>query len=196
LLLSQCYANMGGHRKAADLLEKLATTEEKGAQLLYARELRLANDIEKARQAVQEMLGTTAAPGWGARNVDVLLEDVSLLEEEKKFDKAALKANDLVRRLLPAITRDNALKDKYFEAYYHVVYSIVKHSQNLTDAAQRNKAIRQAAGQTVELDRKWPNFGGDASAKRFNDLLSKEADLKDAVERLKANDKSPEVPRQ
>jgi hypothetical protein len=189
LLLAQCYANMGRHRKAADLLEKAATATEKGAQLLYARELRLAKDLEKARQVVNGILGTAATPGWGARNVAALLEDVSLIEDEGNYDKAALKANDIVRRLLPSVTRDNALKEKYFEAYYHVVYSFVKYGQGQADSTLREKSLRRAAIQAVELEKKWPDFGGDVSAKRFNDLMSKEADFKEIVDRLKANEK-------
>jgi hypothetical protein len=189
LLLAQCFANMDRHQKAADLLDKVATPAEKGAQLLYARELRLAKNVEKAREVVNDMLGTAKAPGWGARNIEVLLEDVSLMEDEGKYDKAALKANDIVRKLLPNVTRDNALKEKYFEAYYHVVYSFVKYGENLTDAGQKDKALRRAAVQALELDKKWPNYGGDTSAKRFNELLSKDAAFKEIVDRLKANDK-------
>jgi hypothetical protein len=189
LLLAQCYANMGGHRKAADLLEKVATPAEKGAHLLYARELRLAQDLEKARQTVNQILGTATAPGWGARNVDALLEDVALTEDEGKYDKAALKANDIVRKLLPSVMRDNALKEKYLEAYYHVVYSFVKFGQAQSDASQKEKALRRAALQTVELEKKWPNYGGDSSARRFSDLLSKESDFKEVVERIKSSEK-------
>jgi hypothetical protein len=189
LLLAQCYSNMNQHAKAAALLVKVASPAEKGAQLLYARELRLAKDLEKARQALAELLGTPKSPGWGARNVDVLLEDVSLMEDEGKYDKAALKANDIVRRLLPNVTHDNALKEKYFEAYYHVVYAFVKHGQGQSNPAMKEKALRQAAFQAIELDKKWPNYGGDASAKRFNDLLSAEPEFKAVVERLKASDK-------
>lgn len=189
LQLAQCYANMNQHAKAAALLEKVATATERGAQILYARELRLAKDLEKARQMMSEILGTPKSPAWGARNVDALLEDVSLMEDEGKYDRAALKANDIVRRLLPNVTRDNALKEKYFEAYYHVVFAFVKHGQGLSDPSQKEKALRQAAFQAIELDKKWPNYGGDASAKRFNDLLSAEPEFKQVVERLKANDK-------
>jgi outer membrane protein assembly factor BamD (BamD/ComL family) len=189
LLLAQCYANMNQHAKAAALLEKVATPAEKSAQFLYARELRLAKDLEKARQVVGEILGTAKAPGWGARNVDALIEEVALTEDEGNFDKAALKANDIVRRLLPNITRDNALKEKYFEAYYHVVYAFVKYAQSLSDPAMKEKSLRQAAFQAIELDKKWPNYGGEASAKRFNELFAAEPEFKELVERLKANDK-------
>jgi tetratricopeptide (TPR) repeat protein len=188
LLLARCYANMDQHRRAADLLEKVATPAEKGAQLLYARELRLAKEPEKARPVVNEILGTPSAPGWGTRNVEALLEDVALTEDEGKYDKAALKANDIVRRLLPSVTRDNALKEKYLEAYYHVVYCLVKDGQARTDPALKQKALQRAAGQTLELNKKWPNFGGGASSRRFTDLLDREPDFKQTVERLKVNE--------
>ncbi len=195
LLLAQCYANMGGHRKAAELLEKVAaggkssTPEEKGVQLLYARELRQAKDLGKARQVLDGILGTPKSPGWGARVTDALLEDVALTEDEGYYARAAVKANDIVRRLLPSVGKDNALKEKYFEAYYHVVYSFVKHGQGLSDAAAKGKALHTAAVQTVELEKKWPNYGGDASARRFTDLLGKEPEYKEAVDRLKASEK-------
>jgi hypothetical protein len=135
------------------------------------------------------VLGTATAPGWGARNVDALLEEVALLEDESKFDVAALKANDIVRRLVPHVTRDNSLKEKYFEAYYHVVYSFVKHAQSLVDPERREKELRKAAAQAVDLENKWPNFGGDASAKRFNALFRSEPDFKGMVDRLKTSEK-------
>jgi hypothetical protein len=189
LLLARCYSNMDRHDRAAELLEKVASANEKGAQLLYVRELRLNLELEKARRVLSDILGTANAPGWGARNVDALLEDVALMEEEHQYDKAAVKANDIVRRLLPQVTRDNAMKDKFLEAYFHVVYCFVKYGQGLTDPARREKELRRAAAQTVELDKKWPNYGGDASAKRFNELFRKEPDFKQLVDQLKASDK-------
>ncbi len=195
LLLAQCYANMENHRRAAELLERAAasgkggTPEEKGTQLLYARELRLGKELAKAGKVLADIVGTPKAPGWGARNVDALLEEVALLEDQGHYNRAALKANDVVRRLLPAVTRDNALKEKYFEAYYHVVFALVEQGKGLKDRAQREKALRQAAVQTVELTKKWPDYGGDASARRFSDLLNKESDFKAAVERVKAGNK-------
>jgi hypothetical protein len=189
LLLAQCYANMDRHRKAAELLEKVATPNEKGAQLLYARELRLDSNLEKARLVLDSIIGNKSAPGWGARNAEVLLEDVALLEDEKKYEQAALKANEIVRKLLPSVQKDNALKEKYFEAYYHVVFSFVKYGQGQSDPAVKDKALKRAAAQTVDLDQKWPNYGGDASSRRFNELLSREADFKVMVEQLKAKNK-------
>jgi outer membrane protein assembly factor BamD (BamD/ComL family) len=189
LLLARCYSNMERHDRAAELLEKVASANEKGAQLLYARELRLNLELEKARRVLSDILGTANAPGWGARSVDALLEDVALMEEEHQYDKAAVKANDIVRRLLPQVTRDNAMKDKFLEAYFHVVYSFVKHGQSLNDPARRDKELRRAAAQAAELDRKWPNYGGDASAKRFNDFFRKEPGFKQLVDQLKASEK-------
>lgn len=183
MLLAQCYGNMGEHKKAAGLLEPIATPTEKGAQLLYARELRQAKEVDKARRLVDEI---TKGAGWGARNIDALLEDVALLEEEGKYGPAAIKADKLVKQMLPNITKDNNIKEKYFEAYFHVVYSFVKHGQAQPDSAKKDENLKRAALQTIDLEKKWPNFGGDASAKRFNDLLNKEADFKAAVEQLKS----------
>jgi hypothetical protein len=189
LLLAQCYSNMDRHDRAAQLLEKVATPTEKGAQLLYARELRLDKDYEKSRKVMDEVLGTPKAPGWGARSADALLEDVSLLEDEGKYDRAAIKANDVLKRLSSQVTRDNSLKEKFFEAYFHVVYCLVKHGQASNDPARRDKELRRAAAQAVELDKKWPNFGGENSAKRFHELFRREPDFKALVDQLKSAEK-------
>ena len=35
----------------------------------------------------------------------------------------------------------------------------------------------------------WPNYGGDASAKRFGELLSKDVEFREIVDQLKAANK-------
>jgi hypothetical protein len=184
VLLAQCYSNLGEHKRAAELLEQV---DDKGPRLLYARELRLGKDPGKAREVLKEILGTRDKPGWGARNVDVLLEEVALLEEEGKYGAAAAKADRLVKQLLPHVHKDNAQKERYFEAYYHVVYCLLKFGQNVADKGKKDEALRRAAVQTAELERKWPGFGPDASGRRFTELLARESDLKEAYERVKAS---------
>jgi hypothetical protein len=186
VLLAQCYSNLGDHKRAAELLEKAGGN---GPQLLYARELRLGSETDKARQALNGILGSRDKPGWGARNVDVQLEDVALLEQEGKYGAAAIKADRLVKQLLPHVNKDNAQKERYFEAYYHVVYCLLKYGQAATDKGKKDEAIRRAAAQTAELEKKWPGFGPDASGRRFSDLLAKESDLKEAYEQAKAHAK-------
>jgi hypothetical protein len=183
MLLAECYANMGEHKKAAGLMKGL---DEKGPQLLYARNLRMDKDVAGARAALDQILGTPAKPGWGAKNVDALVEDVALLEEEGKFGAGALKADRIVKQLLPQVTRDPRLKEKYLEAYYHVVYCFFKYGQGQTDQAKKATALGRAARQAAELETKWPDFGSEASARRFRELMEKEPDFKAQYEQERA----------
>jgi hypothetical protein len=119
----------------------------------------------------------------------VLLEDVALLEDEKKYELAAQKANEIVRKLMPSVQKDNALKEKFFEAHYHVVFSFLKYAQSLTNPSMKDNALKRAAAQAVNFEQKWPDFGGDGSSRRFNELLSREAEFKTLVDQLKAKNK-------
>ena len=182
MLLAECYSNMAEYKKSAELMKGM---EEKGPQLLYARYLRLNKDTAEARAALDVILGTPAKPGWGARNVDAQLEEVSLLEEEGKFGIGAIKADKIVKQLLPQVTRDPRSKEKYLEAYYHVVYCFFKFGQGQADPAKKATALGRAARQAAELESKWPDYGSDASAKRFRDLQEKEPEFKEQLEQVR-----------
>jgi len=91
-----------------------------------------------------------------------------------------------VRRLLPAITRDNGLKERYFEAYYHVVYSFVKHGSKPVRSRPQGQGTAARRRASAGTRQEWTNYGGDASAKRFNDLLSREPQFKEMVDRLRS----------
>src|SRR5262249_11792877 len=154
-------------------------------RLLLARQLRLGKKPDKAREVLNEALGTPAKPGWGARKIDVLKEKVYLLVEEKKYAEAARQANSLVRQLLSKVNTDNALKEHYLECYYLQVYCILKHGQGLEDPAKQAREVKSAAQLIAQLEKRWDDFGGDVSKKRFTDLLEQEKDLKEAYEQLK-----------
>jgi hypothetical protein len=195
LLLARCYSNMGQHRKAVELLESAAEPPRNspdvnlyhGIRLMLVRELRLSKDARKAQSVLDEILGPDKGPpGWGRRNIDALKERLFLLEEEGKYAAAARLANDLVRQLLPKASTDNAMKEHYLECYYHVAYCFFKHGQGLSDPARKEKMLRDAANQIVQLEKKWENFGSDASARRFEELLAREPELKAQYEQAKA----------
>jgi hypothetical protein len=193
LLLARCYSNMDQHKKAAELLEVMAEPKQpgpeldlyRGCRLMLVRELRLQKNVEKARALLAEILGTKAKPGWGARNINALKERVFLEEEEGKYTQAAAEANTLVRQLLPKASTDNALKEHYLECYYHIIYCFLKHAQEQDDPAKKEKLIKEAANQIVQLEKRWDGFGSDASKKRFEELLEKEPQLKEAYDKLK-----------
>lgn len=199
--LARCYSNMDQHDKAAKQLAAIPDPKAgadaglyKGARLMLVRELRMAQDpkdekntkVEEARKVLDEVLGTDAKPNWGKRDINALKENVMLLEAEKKYAQAALLANKLVKTLLPKVNTDNTAKENYLECYYHVTYSFYKHSQGLDDAAKKEKELKEAAHQIVELEKKWENWGSDTSKKRFEELLAKEAPLKERVDQLKS----------
>jgi hypothetical protein len=157
-------------------------------KVLLVRELRLSKDeardredakkdLERAAEVLNEAVGTPGKPGWGARNIDVLKERVYLLIEQEKYAEAARLANALVKQLLPR-TGDNTFKEHYLECYYLQVLAIVRHAQAQSNAARRDKEIREAANMISQLAAKWENFGTEASQKRFTELLAKEPDLK------------------
>jgi hypothetical protein len=193
LLLARCYSNLDQHKKAAERLEAMAEPAQpgpelnlyRGMRLMLVRELRLQKDIEKARSLLNDILGTREKPGWGARNIDALKERAFLEEDDGKFAQAALQANSIVKQLMPKVSTDNALKEHYLECYYHVTYCFLKHAQGQNDPAKKGKLLKEAAGQIVQLERRWDGFGSDASRKRFEELLAKEPELKEEYEKAK-----------
>jgi hypothetical protein len=194
LLLARCYSAMDQHKKAVELLEAVSEPKQPGPdqnmyhgiRLMLARELRLQKETEKARSILlDEIIGPKEKPGWGRRNIDALKERVFLEEDEGKYAQAALEANAIVKQLLPKVNTDNSLKEHYLECYYHVAFCFLKHAQGLDDVAKKEKALKDAAVQIVQLEKKWDGFGSEASRKRFEELLAKEPDLKEAYEKLK-----------
>jgi hypothetical protein len=198
LLLAQNYASLEEYGTAIEQLEKLPAPtpgvqnpDEKeklhrAARILLIRILRLNKDLKKANKLLEEIMGPKDKRDWGAKNVDALLEKVQLLEEAKDYDQAAVLANNLVKQLQSRADKDNVIKERYLECYYHVAYCFVKHGRGLSDRAKAEQHYKNAAAQIVELEKKWPGFGSDAAAKRFQELLDKEPDLKTQYEKLKA----------
>src|SRR5262249_37375508 len=124
--------------------------------------------------------------GWGANHADVILERVCLLEDTGKYGLASREADTMLKRLLPKADKDPAVKEKYLEFYYHVVYSFYKFGATTMDPAKADRTIKEAGKQMAELEKKWGGWGSDASAKRFNDLLAAEPKLKAAYEAAKS----------
>jgi ATP-dependent protease HslVU (ClpYQ) peptidase subunit len=191
--LARCYSNMEEHQKAVDTLDKIARPEAgspdaklyPAVQLMKVRELRLCRKLEEAHKILDEEILKT----WGKRDIGAQKEAIFLLEEDGKYAEAALRANALVKQLLPKISEDNNKKENYLELYYHVAYCFLKHGQGLDDAAKKEKMLKEAAHQIVELEKKQDGFGSEASRKRFEDLLDKEPQLKERYEQEKTGGK-------
>jgi hypothetical protein len=198
LLLAQNYSALEEYGQAIEQLGQLPAPKPgvpnpddnekvlRAARILLIRDLRLNQEVAKANSLLNEIMGPQDRREWGAKNVDVLLEKVHLLEEAKAYDQAAALANNLVKQLQPRADNDNVMKERYLEFYYHVAYCFVKHGQGLSDRAKAAQHVRDAAVQIVELEKKWAGFGSDASAKRFQELLEQEPELKAQYDKLKA----------
>jgi hypothetical protein len=195
-LLAKCYAGMDEHQKAADLLKPYAekgaavagatdVKEQQAITLLLIQELHQLKEIEQASELLKEiMTARNGKPGWGTRSIDAQKLRIVLLEDEEKYGPAALLADKLVRQLLPKIN-DNKMKEQYLELYYHLVYCILKNGQALPRAAEKHKAVKDAAQRIISLEKAQGGFGSEESKKRFEELLEKETDLREQYNALK-----------
>jgi hypothetical protein len=190
--LARCYAGMDEHKKAVDLLKPFAE-EPPGAeaslhqaiQLLLVQEYRQAKETAEARKLLDEILkGKDGKGGWGTKKIDVQKSLVVQFEDEEKYTAAILLCDKYVKQLVRHLD-DNKLKDYYFDFYYHLVYSLLKHAQGMSDASKKTAEIRKAAQRIVALEKAQGGFGGDESKKRFEELLEKEADLRQQYNALK-----------
>lgn len=197
-VLADCYSSMEKHAEAAAELKKAlgeppaaGSPEEKTyrmIQLSLVRELRLSKDpenLKQARQIIDEAMGAPKKPGWGARDILALKEQGQLLQAEEKYADSFAHWSGLTKRLAPQATKGGAPKEHYLECYYNMVYSYLKLGLAKTAQEDRDKAIRTAAQQIVQLERNWPGFGSEASEKRFTELLAQQAALKEQYEALK-----------
>ncbi len=194
LSLAHCYSSMDMHPKAIDLLSKFpkpkpddAEAEKlwKSCQLNLIRELRLNKEIKKARPLLDEVMGTKEKPGWGVRQIDARLEMIHLLIEEEKYSEAYGEASKLLKILLPRID-DNTYKAHYLDAYYLMVYAMYQFGQHAKDEARKERYTNEAAKQVMQLEARFMGFGDDATAQRFQALLAREAELKKAYDKIKA----------
>lgn len=190
--LARCYSGMDEHKKAADLLEPFAA-EGGGAdpqwhhaiQLLLIQEYRQLKETDKAHALLDEILkGKNGKPGWGAKNLDAQKMRVLLMEDREDFVNAAKLCDNYINQLVRRLD-DNKLKEYYFEFYYHLVYCILKHGQRQDSADKKTKAVRDAAGRMVALEKRQGGFGSEESKKRFDELLEKENDLREQYNALK-----------
>jgi hypothetical protein len=198
-VLADCYASMDEHAKAAAELEKVeapmgakpGSPEEalyRRVQTELVRELRLSNDadnLKKARQLMDGIMGTAKQPGWGRRDVLALKEQGGLYESEGKYNDAFGVWADLTKRLAREAPKGGTVREHYFESYYRLVYCIVKIGLAKPAAGERDKYLKLAAQRTAEFEKSWEDFGSEASKKRFAELLAQEEGFRQAYEALK-----------
>jgi len=198
--LAFSYASLDQHAKAAALLKGIprpepsrAADKDKAARddqekqavyhsvrLLYCRELRLSKQFAAADTVLKEILKTNL----GRRSLDARKERILLMEDRGQYFQAAREWSTLMKDLRQRLG-DNKLKEQYFEAYYHLVYSYYKHASGMKDEAKQAAGIKKAAGFITALEGRLPDMGGGGLKKQYDELLAKERPLKAAYEALK-----------
>lgn len=201
-VLADCYGSMGEHGKAATELAKVPDPRAKpgsdedrayrGVQIALLRELRLSKtpaNLKKARALLDQIRGPDKAktkPGWGRTDLGARREHGKLLEAEEKWTEAFREWATLVKILARQAGKGGQVKENYLECYYHMVYCYVKLGEAKVGKEEKDKFLRQAAQQVVQLERSWgEDFGSEASRKRFDELFAQEPALKLAYEGLR-----------
>jgi hypothetical protein len=187
-------ASLDKHKEAADLLGTLpdpkpladAINENKeeglfrAGRILLIRELRLTGDPAKARKLMDAIPTDKEKKEWGAGNVDVRIENIRLLGAEGKPGDAAVRANALVKLLLPKIASDNQLKRSYQECYLLLVENAYRQAQLQSDKDKAAKGVKDAAELIVDLEKRQLGFGDEGTRRGYQDLLDAEPALKAA----------------
>lgn len=194
--LARCYGGMDEHQKAVDLLkpfvEETAAADaqaQHAIQLLLVQEYRQTKNIAQARTLLDEILkGKDGKGGWGAKRIDVQQSLVEQLEAEQKYGAAALLCDKYIKQLVRHLD-DNKLRDYYFDFYYHLIYCLLKHGQGMNNPDKKAREIHTAAQRMLALEKAQGGFGSDESKKRFDELLEKEADLRQEYTTLKGGAK-------
>jgi hypothetical protein len=93
--------------------------------------------------------------------------------------------DDVTRKRFQDLFDDEPeFKRAYLDAFFGGVEAAVKQAQK--DTTQKDKAVGELALILVEMEKLWPDYGGEAAKKRFAETLAGDADLKAAYERQKA----------
>ena len=168
------------------LADNTALGQDKDGQvtaLAYLRLLRqkaaTPEELAVERQLIDAAMSKT---GWAAKNVDVRIENLELLGEENKFGVVASESKKLVDLLEKRADTDNYFRDKYVEAYFHMVLGYFRFGKDKNETTQ----ISRAAALMIELEKR-AFYGSVAPAlkDRFNKLLESEPLLKAQYDKLK-----------
>jgi hypothetical protein len=116
--------------------------------------------------------------------MDAQKERIFLLEEQGKYGNAAVQWDALIKAIQKNFNAPG-MKDQYLECYFHLTNAQYRNGLNNPDPTKRATIIKQAAGFITNLESKMPDFGGEASQKRFTELLEKEPMLREQYETLK-----------
>jgi hypothetical protein len=154
------------------------------------RELRLGKKFDKASEVLKELENESKdKDGKPKPSIMVVKEKNFLLQDQEKYREAALGWDGIMKQLKQKVNQDPLAKDLYWEAYFELVVCVYKDALKKPDEKKKVEAIQKAAGFITKLESSQPDMGGEASKKRFHDLLAAEAPLKAQYDELKKNNK-------
>src|SRR5262249_11024982 len=145
--LAECYSTLENHKKAAELYGSIPEPKKdapdadrdlyQGIRLRYVKELRLDKQGDAYRKELGDILGTKDKPGWGAKNLNAVMESYYLEMEDGKWNEAVHHWDTLINKtLLPKFTNPSTkdqYKEPYFESYLALVVSQLKNGQKEMD---------------------------------------------------------------
>ena len=204
-ILALCFSALGLHKRAvevmqlavdktigeanADLIKFKQDGPGQGLLLTFVKELRKDGRAAEARQFLTDWMGTAKAPGWAATSVEGKLERLNILASEDKHGLVVSEASTLVKQLLPR-TADNLFKERYLEAYWHMVNSTYLYGKSKNEGSQMDRA----GSLLFQMERSWPDFGTTESKARVEEMLNREPNLRDRYEAAKKKASTPFTP--
>jgi tetratricopeptide (TPR) repeat protein len=195
-LMAEAYAALGKHDKAVELARQV--TEPKGddakddkkvgnwrfCRILVVKELRLDGKVDEAKAELAKIKETP----WGKEHPEAVKEGFHLDAAGGAPGRAYTGWEKLVDQLAKKIQMPG-VKDQYFECYFYMTECLYKYAQSPNGAKNRDRDVKRAAGFIVNLEKNWPDLGGEESKARFDDLLERESPLKEQYDKLKAGSK-------
>ena len=195
-LLALSFSALGLHKRAVEVMQ-LAVDKVigdaksdpakfkqdgsgQGLLLTFVKELRKDGRAAEARQYLVEWMGTAKAPGWASNSVEAKLERLNILASEEKHGLVVTEASALAKQLLPRAT-DNLYKERYLEAFWHMVQSTYLYGKGKKDGSQMDRAGSLLA----QMERSWPEFGSPESRARVEEMLNREPNLRERFEASK-----------
>ena len=94
--------------------------------------------------------------------------------------------NDATRgRFRDLMDAEPDLKEAFVDAYVTAVETAMKEAGGVKDKGMHDKAVSDVAALVVDLEKLWPDYGGDAAKARVTTLLGNETELKAAYDQSK-----------
>jgi hypothetical protein len=125
---------------------------------------------------------------WGKDHPEATKETLHLLAVNSP-GKAYNGWNKLVSQLSQKMQQGGAkeTKDQFFECYFYSTDCMLRIAKSQTDDKKKEQYLKRAASLIANLEKGYPDLGGDESKARFVDLLDREPELKEQYDKLKGD---------